>query len=495
MEAGRDLRDLHRRDRLSTRRTSCSGSSSPACRRGRRPPASKTVGGVAGSGWPRWSERPLQGYRSRQHQRQRRQMILPITRSSACWWTTALWDSASTRHFGSCCCPPCSRCPKAEKIFWLVVFASFAPSFLSGSAEHDKVLWFLAPWCLRRRRRCGAGPRHRRRGRLRCKHFARRVKRPLFLKPRLHPMSNANKLDAACRLGEIPRGRSRRVALGATRTNYRRGDALPRAGPFLRRLVAAGRARPAPWPTPRRPTGCWPSTRSPACCGARPACRCWRLNRLLLRRGWFVPVSPGTQFVTLGGMVASDVHGKNHHVDGCFGQHVRSLKLRVADGRVLECSDEHEARTLPRDHRRHGIDRPHPGSRVPHAPHPLALDLGREPADRRFGRHGGRAERGRQDLAHDRGLGRLPGPRRRPGTRHPHDSGRWAEAHEAPPRPPRGQTPLPHPLPVSPLGAGPLEHEGLQPGLLLETLPAARTAASFIPTPSSTRWTRWTIGT
>ena len=63
---------------------------------------------------------------------------------------------------------------------------------------------------------------------------------------------------------------------------------------------------------------------------------------MFLRRGWFVPVSPGTQFVTLGGMVASDVHGKNHHVDGCFGQHVRSLKLRVADGRVLECSEAWE---------------------------------------------------------------------------------------------------------------------------------------------------------
>ena len=35
------------------------------------------------------------------------------------------------------------------------------------------------------------------------------------------------------------------------------------------------------------------------------------LNRVFLRRNWFVPVSPGTQFVTLGGMVASDVHGKN----------------------------------------------------------------------------------------------------------------------------------------------------------------------------------------
>ena len=67
------------------------------------------------------------------------------------------------------------------------------------------------------------------------------------------------------------------------------------------------------------------------------------LNRVFLRRGWFVPVSPGTQFVTLGGMVASDVHGKNHHVDGCFGQHVRSVKLRVADGRIIECSDASDA--------------------------------------------------------------------------------------------------------------------------------------------------------
>ncbi|NLF08565.1 MAG: FAD-binding oxidoreductase [Pirellulaceae bacterium] len=66
------------------------------------------------------------------------------------------------------------------------------------------------------------------------------------------------------------------------------------------------------------------------------------LNRVFLRRGWFVPVSPGTQFVTLGGMVASDVHGKNHHVDGCFGEHVTSLKLRTGDGRIVECSDRCE---------------------------------------------------------------------------------------------------------------------------------------------------------
>lgn len=62
------------------------------------------------------------------------------------------------------------------------------------------------------------------------------------------------------------------------------------------------------------------------------------MNRLFLPRGWFTPVSPGTQFVTLGGMVAADVHGKNHHVDGCFGEHVTRLRMRIADGRILECA-------------------------------------------------------------------------------------------------------------------------------------------------------------
>jgi decaprenylphospho-beta-D-ribofuranose 2-oxidase len=67
------------------------------------------------------------------------------------------------------------------------------------------------------------------------------------------------------------------------------------------------------------------------------------LYRLFLPRGWFTPVSPGTQFVTLGGMVAADVHGKNHHREGTIGRHVRALRLRVAGGELVECSRTHEA--------------------------------------------------------------------------------------------------------------------------------------------------------
>jgi len=67
------------------------------------------------------------------------------------------------------------------------------------------------------------------------------------------------------------------------------------------------------------------------------------LNRVFLPRGFYSPVTPGTEMITLGGMVAADVHGKNHHKDGSIGAHLLRLKMRVADGRILECSLDAES--------------------------------------------------------------------------------------------------------------------------------------------------------
>lgn len=64
--------------------------------------------------------------------------------------------------------------------------------------------------------------------------------------------------------------------------------------------------------------------------------------RVFLPRGWFPSVTPGTQHVTVGGCVACDVHGKNHHRDGSFGGFVERLRLRVADGREVTCGPSRE---------------------------------------------------------------------------------------------------------------------------------------------------------
>lgn len=65
-----------------------------------------------------------------------------------------------------------------------------------------------------------------------------------------------------------------------------------------------------------------------------------RLIRIALPRGWFLPVTPGTKFVTVGGAVANDVHGKNHHVAGTFGRHVRNLRMYRSQDGVVECGPD-----------------------------------------------------------------------------------------------------------------------------------------------------------
>lgn len=60
--------------------------------------------------------------------------------------------------------------------------------------------------------------------------------------------------------------------------------------------------------------------------------------KVIVPKGWFLPVTPGTSFVTLGGAIASDVHGKNHHVAGTFGQHVKKITILLGTGEVLNVS-------------------------------------------------------------------------------------------------------------------------------------------------------------
>ncbi len=67
------------------------------------------------------------------------------------------------------------------------------------------------------------------------------------------------------------------------------------------------------------------------------------IMRTFLPRGWTLPVTPGTQWVTLGGAVAADVHGKNHHAAGTFGQHVTEIVLLTAEGELRRISPQHDA--------------------------------------------------------------------------------------------------------------------------------------------------------
>lgn len=67
------------------------------------------------------------------------------------------------------------------------------------------------------------------------------------------------------------------------------------------------------------------------------------IQQTMVPRGWMLPVTPGTQLITVGGAVANDVHGKNHHVKGSFGEHVFALRLLRTDGEVIDCSPKEHA--------------------------------------------------------------------------------------------------------------------------------------------------------
>ena len=61
---------------------------------------------------------------------------------------------------------------------------------------------------------------------------------------------------------------------------------------------------------------------------------------IIVPKGFFLPVTPGTKFITIGGAVAANVHGKNHHVDGSISRHVTSLKILRGDGETVNCSPD-----------------------------------------------------------------------------------------------------------------------------------------------------------
>lgn len=62
--------------------------------------------------------------------------------------------------------------------------------------------------------------------------------------------------------------------------------------------------------------------------------------QLIVPNGWFLPVTPGTKFITVGGAVAGDVHGKNHHSEGSFSKYVTRLELLLADGSQITCTPD-----------------------------------------------------------------------------------------------------------------------------------------------------------
>jgi len=66
-----------------------------------------------------------------------------------------------------------------------------------------------------------------------------------------------------------------------------------------------------------------------------------KILEVIVPKGWFLPVTPGTKFITVGGAVASDVHGKNHHIDGSFSNNIVDMDIVLSSGETMTCSPQH----------------------------------------------------------------------------------------------------------------------------------------------------------
>ena len=62
------------------------------------------------------------------------------------------------------------------------------------------------------------------------------------------------------------------------------------------------------------------------------------LQDYVIEHGWMLPVVPGSQYISIGGAIANDVHGKNHLIEGSFGNHILELNLIRSDGQITNCS-------------------------------------------------------------------------------------------------------------------------------------------------------------